>query len=89
MALGASIGDVLRSIVSNGMILVIPGVVLGLGAAFASSRVAANLLYGITATHIPAYLTAALVLSAVGLVACLIPARRATKVDPVLALRHE
>ncbi|MFN7934414.1 MAG: ABC transporter permease [Bryobacteraceae bacterium] len=89
MALGASPGDVRRSIVSNGMILVIPGVVLGLGAAFASSRVAANLLYGITATHIPAYLSAAVLLTAVGLVACLIPARRATKVDPVLALRHE
>ncbi|MBS1829420.1 MAG: ABC transporter permease [Acidobacteria bacterium] len=89
MALGASPGDVLQSIVSNGMILVVPGVVLGLGAAFASSRVAANLLYGITATHIPAYLTAAVLLTAVGLVACLIPARRATKVDPVLALRHE
>lgn len=89
MALGASPGDVQRSIVSNGMILVIPGVVLGLGAAFASSRVAANLLYGITATHIPAYFSAAVLLTAVGLVACLIPARRATKVDPVLALRHE
>lgn len=89
MALGASPRDVLASIISNGMILVIPGVVLGLAAALASSRVAANLLYGITATHIPTYLIAAALLTAVALVACFIPARRATKVDPVLALRHE
>ncbi len=89
MALGASPRDVLQSILSNGMILVIPGVVIGLMGALASSRVAANLLYGIPATHVPAYLTAAAVLTAVGLVACYIPARRATKVDPMLALRHE
>ncbi|MBL8176923.1 MAG: ABC transporter permease [Bryobacterales bacterium] len=89
MALGASPRDVVRSIVSNGMILVIPGVVLGLGGALASSRIAANLLYGIAATHVPAYFLAAALLTAVASVACLIPARRATRVDPVLALRHE
>lgn len=89
MALGASSRDVLRGIIANGMILVIPGVVLGVAAALASSRVAANLLFGIKATHVPAYLSAAFLLTLVALVACLIPARRAARVDPMLALRHE
>jgi predicted permease len=89
MALGAEARDVVFNIIFQGMGPVIPGLLLGSGLALVSSRLATSLLFGITATHIPAYLLAALILTVVALLACYMPARRATKVDPLLALRHE
>ncbi|MBI3683805.1 MAG: ABC transporter permease [Acidobacteria bacterium] len=89
MALGARPGDVLSTIVGQGMSLVAPGVALGLVAAAALGRLISSLLFGVSSGHVPAYLAAAALLALVALAACWLPARRATKVDPVLALRHE
>jgi putative ABC transport system permease protein len=89
MALGAEAKDVVLNIVSRGMVLVAPGLLAGSVLALAASRLASSLLFGITTTHIPTYVLAGLILVTVALLACYVPARRATKVDPVLALRHE
>jgi predicted permease len=89
MALGAEARNVVGNIIYQGMILVLPGLLVGSVLALLTSRLASSLLFGITSTHIPAYLLAALILTVVALLACYMPARRATRVDPVLALRHE
>jgi len=89
MALGASVRDVLRMIVSQGMRMVIIGLALGLTGAFALTRVFASLLLGVGTTDPLTFVGVALLLFAIALLACWIPARRATKVDPLIALRQE
>ncbi|HUQ91973.1 MAG TPA: ABC transporter permease [Bryobacteraceae bacterium] len=89
MALGAAPKNVLLQIVGRGMSLVVPGLLAGIALALASSRFAQSLLFGVGSMHPPIYLGAALLLTLVALVACYVPGRRATRVDPVLALRHE
>jgi putative ABC transport system permease protein len=89
MALGATSRDVLRLIVGQGMRLILFGVALGLGGAYLSTRALERLLFGVSATDPVTFAGVALLLSAIAFLACLIPARRATRVDPMEALRYE
>ncbi len=89
LALGAQTRDVLWLIVRQGLALTLIGVALGLAAALALTRVLQNLLFGVSATDPATFAGIALLLTLVALIACWIPARRASKVDPLIALRHE
>jgi putative ABC transport system permease protein len=89
LALGASTMDVLKLIIRNGMTLVVIGVVLGLAGAFALTRLMTTLLFGVTPTDGLTIGVVSAVLIGVAFLACFIPARRATKVDPLVALRYE
>jgi putative ABC transport system permease protein len=89
IALGAARGDVLHLIVGQGMSLALLGLGIGLVIALAVTRLLKTLLYGLSPVDPLTFVSVALLLALVAAIACYIPARRATKVDPLVALRYE
>ena len=89
MSLGARPSDVLRLILAEGLRLVITGVVVGIVAAFLLTRLLESMVYGVSPRDPLVFVLVSLVMIAVSLLACYVPARRASRVDPITALRYE
>jgi putative ABC transport system permease protein len=89
MALGANRRDILQLILKHGLVLVLTGVVIGVAGAFALTRFLKTILFGVTATDALTFVAVSLIFFVIAMCASLIPARRATKVDPLIALRYE
>ena len=89
MALGAQRGHILGLILRTGVILTLGGIVIGVAGALALTRLLTSLLYGVTATDMMTFVVVSVALFAIAVAACLIPARRATRVEPLVALRHD
>jgi ABC-type antimicrobial peptide transport system permease subunit len=88
-ALGAQSGDVMRLVVGKGLKLALAGVAIGIAGAIALTRVMESLLFNVSATDPLTFMAVSAILIIVALGACFVPARRATKVDPIRALRYE
>jgi len=89
MALGAERAGIFKMVLGQGIRLTIVGIALGLGGAFALTRVMSSMLFGVTATDPWTFVVIPIVLGVVALAACFVPARRATRVDPMVALREQ
>jgi putative ABC transport system permease protein len=89
MVLGAQGGDVLGLVMKQGAGMILIGVAAGLVLAFVFTRLMASLLFGVTATDLPTFASVTIILFLVAMAACYIPARRATRVDPIQTLRYE
>jgi len=89
MALGAQQSDVMRLVLSEGMLVILIGLGVGLGGSLVSTRFLSSLLFGVTATDPLTFSGVIILLALVALAACYIPARRAVRVDPMVVLRHE
>jgi putative ABC transport system permease protein len=89
LALGAQRRDVFKLIVGQGLVLVLLGVALGSAGALGLTRLITNLLFGVSPTDASTFILVSAVVTSVALLACYLPARRATKVDPLVALRYE
>jgi ABC-type antimicrobial peptide transport system permease subunit len=89
MALGAQRGDVMRLVLGQGARMALIGVAIGIAAALGLTRLMANELFGVSAHDPLTFVTVAILLTLVALLACYLPARRAVRVDPTVALRYE
>ena len=89
LALGATQRDLLKLVLGQGLRLTLLGLTVGLATAWALTRIMQSLLFGVSTTDLPTFTGIAALLTFVALLACWIPARRATKVDPLTALRHQ
>jgi predicted permease len=89
IALGARPGDVLRDVLGKGLFLIGVGLAIGVAGALGVTRTLSGLLFGVTPTDVPTYIAVSVLLSAVALAACAVPARRAMRVDPIETLRYE